>query len=160
MQAAPTHARSPLCSKIPPFLSPLIRQQPHRALSNTLPGLHRCQHPADTSLPCRALTVGMAGQPHGGAARPGQPGVGCQVRSRVCRPAPGARQGWASRHHEVGVQTVCGAAGWVYPGKICQLLALSGCGGGKREREKVQVLLAWLEEPRGMDQSAEQVYLP
>lgn len=32
-----------------------------------------------TLLPLRALTVGMASQPHGGAPCPGEPGVGCQV---------------------------------------------------------------------------------
>lgn len=85
----------------------------------------------------RALTVGVAGQPHGGAASSGEPGVRCQVRSRVCGPAPGARQGRTSRHHQVGVQTVRGAAGGVDPSEIHQLFALSGHEGGKGENERV-----------------------
>lgn len=121
------------CSEMPPSLFPVLLKQPHWAIATLFPGFHRCEHPM-TLLPPRALTVGMASQPHGGAPCPGEPGVGCQVRSRVCRPAPGARQGWASRHHEVGVQTIRGAAGGVYSGKICQLLAFSGDGGGKKER--------------------------
>lgn len=105
----------------------LTGQQQHLSLGFI--GMHTLW----TLLPPRALTVGMASQPHGGAPCPGEPGVGCQVRSGVCRPAPGARQGWAPRHHQVGVQAVGGTAGGVYSGKICQLLAFSGDGGGKRE---------------------------
>lgn len=139
-QAAPTHARShPLfdSSETPPSLSPTINEQPHRALSDTWQRIIAVRAPRGHIAASRALTVGVAGQPHGGAPRPGEPGVRGQVRSRVCRPAPRARQGRASRHHQVGVQTVGGAAGGMYPGEICQLLALSGHGGGKREKERL-----------------------
>lgn len=135
MQITRTHVRSCLpCPNISfsfPCDQAAVSLGAQQHLSLHCMGVARAQ---THHFPPGALTVGMAGQPHGGAPGPGEPGVGCQVRSRVCRPAPRARQAWASCHHEVGVQTVRGAARGVYPGKICQLLALSGDGGGKRER--------------------------
>lgn len=138
-RAAPTRARShppPDSSTTPPSQSPAIHEQPHRALCDTWQWITAVWAPRGCVVASRTLTVGVAGQPHGGAPRPGEPGVRGQVRSGVCRPAPRARQGRASRHHQVGVQTVGGTAGGMNPGKIRQLLALSGHGGGKREKER------------------------
>lgn len=83
------------------------------------------------------LTVGVSSEPHGRAARAGQPGVSGQVGCRVSRPATRARQRGAPSHHEVGVQAISSTAGGVQAGQVSQLLALSG-----REK-RYQRLLRW-----------------
>lgn len=86
-----------------------------------------CPQPPDKGEVARPTpTVGVSGEPHGRAARAGQPGGSGQVGCGVGGPAPRACQRRAPGHHEVGVQAISSTAGGVQASQVGQLLTFSG----------------------------------